>query len=625
MRYVILGTAGHIDHGKSALVKALTGIDPDRLKEEKERGITIDLGFADLVYPDGPTIGIVDVPGHERLVKNMLAGAGAIDMVMLVIAADEGVMPQTREHLHICDLLKIRSGLIAVTKSDLVEPDWLELVQEEARDFVQGTFLKDAAIIPLSSKTGHNLELLKEKIRDTALAAKPKSSAGIFRMPVDRVFTLKGFGTVVTGTTLSGSVSVEDAVEIQPGGLTGKVRGLHSHGKQIDTAGAGRRVAVNLQGIDKDELGRGDNLVSVGRFSPTRILTAKLEILKHAPPVKNRSLLHFHLGSSETVARVVLYGAGQVAGGGSCYCRLRLEGPVLARSGDRYVVRRFSPVETVGGGMVLDPSPLPRTRGGAADELETFETGTLEQKIALKVRHSGLKGISRAKLEGWIAEDVADVGAAVAALLKAAELIEFENVLVHSGPFQLFQEQVVAMLEAFHKKNPLKQGMSKEEIRTSLRAEPRTFAKMLSSLKQVAVEKEMVRLSSFTIVLSEGDRKKIVMSLKDKGFHPPSRAELAAALSLDEKRVADMLKLMQKDGSVVKITDSLYLSQEDHGKMLGKLKGFFQEKPEMSVSEFRDLLGTSRKFAVPLLEHLDSTKVTLRVGDVRKFLLKELN
>ncbi|MEJ2324439.1 MAG: selenocysteine-specific translation elongation factor, partial [Nitrospirota bacterium] len=292
MRHVIMGTAGHIDHGKSHLVKALTGIDPDRLKEEKERGITIDLGFADLVYPDGLTIGIVDVPGHERLVRTMLAGAGGLDFVLLVIAADEGIMPQSREHLAICDLLKIQSGLVAITKTDLVEPDWLGLVTEEVRAFVEGTFLEGAEIVPVSSVTGENLDRLKEAIGRVARKVEVKPAKGLFRLPVDRVFTLKGFGTVVTGTAVSGSVGLEESVEILPRNLTTRIRGLQSHGKPVKRVSAGQRAALNLQGIEKEDLHRGDTLVSVGRFSPTRTIDAKVELLKNAPPLKSRGLVH---------------------------------------------------------------------------------------------------------------------------------------------------------------------------------------------------------------------------------------------------------------------------------------------------------------------------------------------
>ncbi len=306
-KYVILGTAGHIDHGKSALVKALTGIDPDRLKEEKERGMTIDLGFADLRYPDCLTVGIVDVPGHESLIRNMLAGAGGIDLMLLVIAADEGIMPQTREHLHICNLLKIKSGLIAITKSELVEKDWLELVEDDVRNFVKGTFLEGLEVVPVSSKTMFNIDLLKEKINQVALRVEPKPTKGLFRLPIDRVFTLKGFGTVVTGTVILGTISIDDDIEILPSKIKSKVRGLHSHGKPIQTALAGQRVAINLQGTDKEKLNRGDSVVVPGRFITTTMIDAKVELLSHTQMLKSREIVHFHLGTSEIMARIILY------------------------------------------------------------------------------------------------------------------------------------------------------------------------------------------------------------------------------------------------------------------------------------------------------------------------------
>ena len=375
MRYVILGTAGHIDHGKSSLVKALTGIDPDRLKEEKERGITIDLGFADLAYPDGLVAGIVDVPGHERLVRNMLAGAGGIDLVLLVIAADEGIMPQSREHLAICNLLKIKSGIIALTKADLVEKDWLDLVTDEVRGFVKGTFLEEAEIVPVSSKTGYNLDLLKEKIREAALKVKPKPLKEIFRLPIDRVFTMKGFGTVVTGTLISGAISVDEPVEILPSGINSKVRGLHSHGKSILTAYAGQRVAINLQAVDKESLKRGDVVVTPKRVIPTRVMDARIELLKDSPALKNKTPVHFHLATSETIARVLLYDRQELKAGESCFCQLRLKEPVVALAGDRFVIRRFSPVITIGGGTVLDSSPPKRRRNQGLDDLQILESG----------------------------------------------------------------------------------------------------------------------------------------------------------------------------------------------------------------------------------------------------------
>lgn len=622
MRYVILGTAGHIDHGKSCLVKALTGTDPDRLKEEKERGITIDLGFADLQYPDGLSIGIVDVPGHEKLIKNMLAGAGGIDMVLMVIAADEGIMPQSREHLYICDLLRTRSGLVAITKADLVEPDWLELVKEEVREFVKGTFLEGAEVVPVSSRTGFNLELLKSKIKETALKTARKPEGGLFRLPVDRVFTLKGFGTVVTGTVVSGSVSNDESVEVLPLGISSKVRGLHSHGRAIKRIHAGQRAALNLQGIEKDDLGRGDTLVGPGRFSPTRSIDAKFQLLDKAPPLKSRNLVHFHLGTSETIARVVLYERERLGPAEGCYCQFRLDNPVVAQAGDRYVIRRFSPLETVGGGEVLDPSPSRRRKKDGIDDLVVLEQGPLEDKIATKTKKAGLKGMTGESVEGWINAEVPAVKEAVNRLVSNRTLMRFENVLMHKDSVEGFRKSIIGRLEEFHKKNPLKDGLNKEEIRARMMIEPRLFGGLVALLEEVSQEKDLLRLKGFRTMLSEEDKSKVADMLKDKGFQPPTKAELAGETGMDEKELGDVLKLMSKEGTVKRINDSMYLNRETYDRMIALLKEHFNSKKEMTVSEFRDMLGTTRKYALPFLEHLDSNAVTLRVGDVRKFLLK---
>jgi selenocysteine-specific elongation factor len=625
MRYVILGTAGHIDHGKSAMVKALTGTDPDRLKEEKERGITIDLGFADLSYPDGLKIGIVDVPGHERLVRNMLAGAGGIDLVLLVIAADEGIMPQSREHLYICDLLKIKSGLIAITKADLVESDWLELMKEEVKNFVKNTFLEGAPIVPVSSKTMFNMDVLKEEIRKVALKVEPKPTRGLFRLPIDRVFTLKGFGTVITGTALSGSVSVDDAVEILPSNIKSKVRGLHSHGKPIQVAYAGQRVAINLQGIEKEELKRGDAVVVPGRFMPTKIIDAKIELLRNSPDLKNKSLVHFHLVTSETVARVILYEKTELKPGETGYCQFRLYDPVVSTSGDRYIIRRFSPVETIGGGEIFDPLPPKRKQKDIVEIMTVFEKGSLGDKISLKVLQSGLHGISVMALEGWIKAEIPAIKEAVATLRKNGILLIMEDVLIHKKLFEHFSEKVLQTLKSFHAKNPLKSGMSKEELRAAFKIDPRLFSGLIASLNDVVMEKEIIRLKSFSTVLSQAEetlKTKILDLLRKNEFQPPSKEELSQSLKLDQKHLSDILKLMVKEGSLIRISDSMYLASSAYNKMIAALKNFYGRKPEMTVAEFRDILGTTRKYALPILEYLDSNKATLRVGDVRKLLLK---
>jgi selenocysteine-specific elongation factor len=623
MRYVILGTAGHIDHGKSSLVEALTGIDPDRLKEEKERGITIDLGFADMVFSDDDlTIGIVDVPGHERLVKNMLAGAGGIDLVLMVIAADEGIMPQSREHLAICDLLKIRTGLVAVTKSDLVEPEWLELVIDEVREFVKGTFLEGADILPVSSKTRQNIDTLREHIKKAALLVDPKSSNGLFRLPVDRVFTLKGFGTVVTGTALSGAVSVDEQVEVLPLGLKSKVRGLHSHGNAVERTFAGQRTAMNLQGLEKDELSRGDTVVTAGRFTQTVSLDAKLVLLDGAVPVKTRSQVHFHMGTSETVARVVLYGLEILKPGESAYCQFRLNEPVVAQAGDRFVVRRLSPLETIGGGSVLDSSPRKRRRKDGTDDLAVLESGSTGEKVSVKVKNSKLAGMTIPEVEGWLKEELPAIRNAIDAFVENGDLLRFDDLLIHKDAFSEFSGRLTMLLGEFHKSNPTRQGMPKEEARERLKAGQRTFSALVAMVEGVQAHRDLLVLEGFSAAVSSDEKDKVLRNLEGKGIEAPQLGALASELGMKERSLADILKLMDQEGTVKRINDSMYLGMNAYESIISSLKEFYSTSDSMTVAEFRDLMGTTRKYALPILEFLDANKVTVRVGDVRKLLLK---
>jgi selenocysteine-specific elongation factor len=625
MKSVILGTAGHIDHGKSSLVKALTGVDPDRLKEEKERGITIDLGFANLSYPDGITVGIVDVPGHEKLIKNMLAGAGGVDIVLMVIAADEGIMPQSREHLAICELLKIKSGLIAITKADLVDEEWLELIISDVRKFVKGTFLENADIVPVSAKTGLNVEVLKEKIRAIAVDVKPKMINGLFRLPIDRVFTLKGFGTVVTGTAVSGTICIDSPVEILPSKISSRVRGLQSYGKSAEKAYAGQRTGINLQGVDKELLKRGDVVVSPDCFVPTQAIDANLDMLRNAPVVKSRSLVHFYSNTSETIARIIIYDRDEVKAGESCYCQLRLEDPVVVLSGDRYIIRRFSPLETIGGGEILDPHPSRRKKKEAIEDLVIIAKGNLKDKIEVKLKKSHFSGCSISEIEGWIQADIPEIKSAVQVLLKEGKLIKSHDVLFHKDNFDLFKEAIKSTLSRFHKENPLKSGMSKEELRAKMPMPASRFSELISMIDDIAVERDMLRLKNFRVSLTHGNedvKAKIISILNNEGFQPPLKSELAQRLSINEKEITDLLKLLVKEGAVVRINDSTYITIEKYNKMISILKNFYLKKKEMSVSEFRDILGTSRKYALPLLEYLDSNKITLRVGDIRRFMLK---
>ena len=437
MKYIILGTAGHIDHGKSSLVKALTGTDPDRLKEEKERGITLDLGFASLDLPGGNRLGIVDVPGHEGLIKNMLAGVGGIDIVMLVIAADEGIMPQTREHLAICDLLHVKKGLIVLTKMDMVDKDWLALVQDEVREFVKGTFLEKAPLVPVSSKTGENLPLLVQELAKLAAEVTPKSSNGILRLPIDRVFTMKGFGTVITGTLLSGAISAEQEVEILPKGIKTKVRGIQSHNQAVQRAIAGQRTAVNLQGVEKDQLSRGDTIVSAGFFTPTKTLDAKLTLLKQAPRgLKTGSRIRFYNTTQEAIGRITILGTNELAPGEEAFVQLRLEQPVIVQHGDRYILRFYSPMETLGGGMVLNPHTRRHktaTMKESLENLRVLETGTMEDRLALLISGKGLAGMEETGAISAIAADKQEITSALAALAQKKTVLRVDNLYVHAA------------------------------------------------------------------------------------------------------------------------------------------------------------------------------------------------
>ncbi len=627
-RHVILGTAGHIDHGKSALVQALTGTDPDRLKEEKERGITIDLGFADLSYPDGLNVGIVDVPGHERLIKNMLAGAGGIDIVVMVIAADEGIMPQSREHLDICNLLRVKQGIVAITKSDLVDTEWLELVTDEVRQFTAGSFLEEAEIVPVSSKTGNNMEFLKEKIKELAMNVEPKSINGVFRLPVDRIFTLKGFGTVITGTAVSGSISLDAPVEILPSGKRTKVRGLQSHGETLKKAYAGQRVAMNLQGISKDELQRGDVITVPEKIKPAYIVDASLEILKNTEvnKLKTRSLVHFHTGSSELVGRIIIYGKDELKPGDNAYCQFRFKTPVTVMAGDRYIIRKFSPLITIGGGEILDVFPARRRKEEKLGDLETFDTGGLMEKLALKVLLSGLNGVTHADLAGWINSGAPEIKSSISALIKEGLLVQVDTRLIHKEVLESFHEKVISVLSDFHKENPLKPGMQKEVVRAVFRGlEQRSFEALLALVDDAVSEKELLRMKTFRISLSADKKlvKENILKVLDKAvFQPPSKDELAELVSVNTTEAGELLKIMASEKTLMRINDALYISMNNYTNMMDRLKEFFNKKKEMTVGEFRDVLGTSRKYAIPFLEYLDSNRITLRVGEVRKFLNK---
>jgi selenocysteine-specific elongation factor len=629
MKYTILGTAGHIDHGKSTLVKALTGTDPDRLKEEKERGITLDLGFASLDLPGGNRLGIVDVPGHEGLIKNMLAGVGGIDIVMLVIAADEGIMPQTREHLAICDLLHVKKGLIALTKMDAAEKDWLALVQDEVREFVKGTFLEKSPLVPVSAKTGENLDKLKQELDNLAKEVAPKSVNGILRLPIDRVFTMKGFGTVITGTLLSGTVSQDQEVDILPKGITTKVRGIQSHGQAAQRAVAGQRTAVNLQGVEKDHLSRGDTIVTKGFFKTTRNVDCSLAMLPQAlRGIKTGTRIRFYNNTQEAIGRVSLVGSHELNPGDSGFVQFRLEQPVLIQHGDRFIIRFYSPMETLGGGMVLNPHPR-RHKNSTMEEsvrnLGVLDKGSLDEKIALLVSGKALAGMEEAEVIGTVAADKAEITAALSALAQKKIIVRVDNLYVHTAHLATLEKKILDLIAQFHKANSLKPGIDKEEVKGMLkvRLHPKALNMAMDGLirkKQVETEGSKLRLPGFKPAVGKDQglyKDKIVEAIKKGGSQPPVREELPALFGITDKDAKDLLKLLAEEGRVVRINDSLYLDKAVLEAIKAGLLKHLQEKKEIVVAEFRDIAKTSRKFAVPILEHFDSQKLTQRVGDKR--------
>ena len=628
-KHVVVGTAGHIDHGKTSLVKALTGIDTDRLPEEKARGITIDLGFAFLEEPGGLTIEIVDVPGHERFVKNMLAGVGGIDLAMLVIAADEGVMPQTREHLAICSLLHIKAGLIALTKADMVEPDWLELVREDVAGAVRDTFLAGAPILPVSAKTGQGLDELRAALRTLAQSVPQRGTDQLPRLPIDRVFTVRGFGTVVTGTLTAGALGVDDRVEVFPRKTEAKIRGLQTHGHPVTSARAGQRTAVNLQGLERAAIARGDVVGLPGTLVPSMLVDGTLELLKDAVrPLRSRARVRFHVGTSEIMARAILLDRTELAPGETSFARFRLEGQLVARPGDRFVVRSYSPVVTIGGGTLLDVDPPRFKRRGPAlvAHLTLLQTGDPEAVLEEHVRHVGAAGVRLATLAGRVPFGPAQLKGLLDALQAAGRVIAVErDWFIHPESFARLSTLVVDTLTAFHHAGPLKPGMSREELRSRAGgADERVFAFLLSALSAdgtVKTERDKVRLASHEVRLSP-DQQRVVDRLEDDFLRaeaaPPSAEEALGRVGLGGGgEEHELFQVLVQAGKLVRVKESLFFHARALDTIQTKLVALLRERKEIGPADIKDLLGISRKYAIPLLEFFDQRRVTARVGERR--------
>jgi selenocysteine-specific elongation factor len=631
MKRIVLGTAGHIDHGKTTLIKALTGVDCDRLKEEKERGITIELGFTSMALPSGLEISIVDVPGHEKFVRHMVAGATGIDLVALVIAADEGIMPQTREHLDICKLLRVKKGLIALTKIDLVEKDWLELVKEEIQEYVKGTFLEKAAIVPLSSVTGEGLQEFVVEVDQLAQEVEERSAEGLFRLPIDRVFTIKGFGTVVTGTIISGKVSLGDTLEVLPKGLEAKVRGIQAHGKPVESATAGLRTGINLQGLEKAVIDRGNVLALALSLKPTAVLDVLFQLLPSSPkPLRHRARLRLHLGTMEAFGRAILLDREEVKPGEEAFLQVRLEEPTVALSGDRFVIRSYSPLLTIGGGEVLDAFPLRHKRFSplVKEEMETFLNGSPEEKVRLRLLKAGPAGLSWPDLVMRSNMLPTRLKSHVETLLADARILRYNGDrlrYIHPQVMADLMSSAQDYLKEFHRKNPLLPGAMKEELKTKLppQMDVRLFNHLLSTLieeKRIVAEKDTLRLSSHTISLKEEEkdlRKKIVLLYARGKLQPPLVKEVGSELGVSESDLKPVLQLLIKEGTLVKVKEDLYFHQQAMQELEGKLTQFFQQNKEMTPTQFKEISQVSRKFAIPLMEHFDAKKLTMRIGDKR--------
>jgi len=630
-KHVIVGTAGHIDHGKSALVEALTGTNPDRLEEEKRRGITIDLGFAFLELED-VKFGFVDVPGHERFVRNMLAGAGGIDVLVLVVAADESIKPQTREHFDICRLLGIPRGIVAITKSDLVDADMVGLVRLEIEEFVRGSFLEGAPIVPVSAKTGAGLDTLKKELLRAAREAPAKDVTRHFRLPIDRSFATKGFGTVVTGTLISGSVRVKDEIEIYPVRRRVRVRGLHSGGKPIEQAVAGQRTAVNLQGIDHGDVQRGMVLAPPGIFASTKRVDARITLLKSARPLKNRTRVHFHEGAAETIAEVILLDRAELAPGDSALVQMRLDDEILLLPGDRFILRQFSPVVTIGGGIVVDARPARHRRNDPAvgEFLEKVEHGSAEQVLAA-IADAAPRGLTLEDMvarTGWLE---ADVRAAVRKLVDARKLRILSEQPLMVAPEAAMTKSASAILEAvdrFHRDNPLLPGIPKQELRGRV-GKPRLelFEAALGDLgkrRAVSVSGDLVQRAGREIALSADEaraKEMIASEFERAGLTVPSVTTVLGKLPVEAARAQKILAILLREKILVKVADDLVFHREALAQLRALLAKYSKEKGNrLPITAFKELAGISRKYAIPLLEHLDREHVTRRAGDERVIL-----
>lgn len=631
MKHVVIGTAGHVDHGKTELVRAMTGVDTDRLAEEKRRGVTIELGFARLDFADGTQAGIVDVPGHERFIKNMLAGAGGIDLALLVVAADEGFMPQTEEHLSILQLLGVKDGLVAITKSDLVDEEWLEMVKAEIAQRVKGTFLEGKGVYPVSARTGEGLEALRQALCTLAAQARGKSRHAPCYLPIDRVFSVDGFGTVVTGTLWSGVLAAGEEIELLPRGLRCRVRGLQVHAQRVAAAYAGQRVAVNLAGIGKEDTARGDVLAQPDTLHNTLMLDVRLENLPASHrTIESGSRLHFYHGSSARLAKAVLLDRDELMPGESCYAQLRLTEPIAVRQGDRFIVRFYSPLETIGGGVILDERPFRHKRNDAAvlSSLAVRESGSEEERLlqAVESRGAALAGISALAAQRDAAET--ELKSRLDALCARGALLEVrEGEYLAASVLDQLGARCGEMLARYHQAHPLHAGMRGTELRQKLfpRVERACADAVLACLVRegkLRQEADSYALASFSVHLSRRQsavRERLLERYREMGFEPESVERVYAQFTQSERAdCRQVLESLVSGGELILLAPQLYLERGAYDRACATLRTWFSVHGELTLAQFRDALGTSRRCALMLLECFDRAGILRKDGDTRR-------
>ena len=627
MKRLVIGTAGHIDHGKTALIKAMTGVDCDRLKEEKERGITTELGFSHYKMGDDLLIGFVDVPGHEKFVRPMVSGAWGIDMVLLVVAADEGVMPQTREHLDICELLGLTTGIVVITKIDLVDDEMIELVTDEVRELLAGRPLENSPIMPVSAKTGENISELFGLIKDLAQKIDERSKEGIFRLPVDRIFTIKGMGSIITGTCISGSLKTGEEVEIYPLNKKAKVRNIQVYHENIDEASAGQRVALNLQGIEKETIDRGVIIARPETLPVTYRVDATLKYLNlPLKPIKNNSILRFHVASTLEEARLVLLMSDSIAPGEEQFVQFVFKKPIVVLPDDRFILRGPYAIQTIGGGKILDALPAKHSRNiqNLSDIYSTLSGGNIPKKTLYHIKKGGFEGKPVNSLPIFLGKDPAICQQAAKVLIDSKEISLIDKSLVHNEFYSRYRQMLIDTTREYLNKNPQKTCISREELRSKLpRVGPHIFKKALDEQAEAGfleVERDRVRIKSHDTATERPDRtidNHVIKKLALAGLRPPGISDFAQSLNVPEGYIKDVLERLAFEGRIIKIKGGMYYNREIVDELKSKVKQYLMENREMTPSEFKKVVDIPRKYLIPILEYFDEIRFTIRAGEKR--------